>query len=306
MRRRFGDFTLRQLDTFVCAARSGSFALAADQLGISQPAVSDHISALERHLGHCLFERRRGTTPMLTPEGRDMLNRAEALLSTSQAMRADGNRAPADGKLRVRLSIGSGPRDTYLKPLLLRIYQEMPHVELEILPVLPAREVAAALDNGEIDLLLCAIGGRPPLDLPHIHLLGELPIRLVAAPTVARRIEEGLLPYEDLRFVLPDFGVIAEQWLEDQLGRVGIHPRGPVRHLQFADLVQALVEDGLGVSVLLDEQTAPAMAAGRLAPFGPPLDPMWRIVARSPHASRAVEDIERLLVQEIALHASPH
>ncbi len=303
MRQRFGSFTLRQLDTFVCAARTGSFALAADQLGISQPAVSDHISTLERHLGHRLFERRRGTTPTLTREGRDMLNRAEALLSTSQAMRAEGDRARADGKLRIRLAIGTRTRDAYLKPLLLRIYREMPHVELEILPAPSADDVAAALDNGEIDLLLCAIG-RPPLDLPHIHLLGELPIRLVAAPAMARRIEAGLLPPEELRFVLPDFGAIAGQWLERQLGLAGIRPREPVRSLEFADMVQALVEDGLGASILMDEQTAPAIAAGRLAPFGPPLEPMWRIVARAPLAPRAAEEIERLLVQEIARRAS--
>jgi len=299
MRRRFGDFTLRQLDTFVCAARTGSFALAADQLGISQPAVSDHISTLERHLGHRLFERRRGTTPTLTPEGRDMLNRAEALLSTSQAMHAEGNRAAAEGKLRIRLSVGSHARDAYLKPLLLRIYREMPHVELEILPALAASDAAAALDKGEIDLLLYAIG-RPSLALPHIHLLGELPIRLVAAPAMAWQIEAGLLPPEDLRFVLPDFGIITEQWLERQLSLAGIRPREPIRYLQFADVVQALVEDGLAVSILMDEQAAPAIAAGRLAFFGPTLEPMWRIVARSPHAPRAAEDIERLLVQEIA------
>ena len=44
------DFTLRQLRTFICAARAGSFSHAAAELGISQPAVSDQIALLEDRL----------------------------------------------------------------------------------------------------------------------------------------------------------------------------------------------------------------------------------------------------------------
>lgn len=54
------DVTFAQLRTFACAAGSGGFAKAAEQLDISQPAVSEQIKMLEGRLGHDLFERRRG------------------------------------------------------------------------------------------------------------------------------------------------------------------------------------------------------------------------------------------------------
>ncbi|MGE5721767.1 MAG: LysR family transcriptional regulator, partial [Sphingomonadales bacterium] len=73
------DFTLRQLATFVQAARAGSFAKAADQLGISQPAVSDHIATLERRIGRPLFIRRRGASSQLTEAGTELLRKAEML-----------------------------------------------------------------------------------------------------------------------------------------------------------------------------------------------------------------------------------
>jgi DNA-binding transcriptional LysR family regulator len=298
MRRRSSDFTLRQLDIFVHAARTGSFALTASQLGISQPAVSDHISTLERHLGHLLFERRRGTTPVLTREGVAMLHRAETLLSASQTMRGAGHAGAAGDKVHIRLSIGTRSRDAYLKPLLPRLYRELPHVELEILPPLPVGKVASALENGDIDLLLYAVG-RPPLNLPNVHLLGNLPILLVAAPETAHLIGAGALRIEDVQFILPDFGVIAEQWLERQLLIAGIHPRRTIRYLEFTDVIQSIVEDGLGVSILMEEQVAPAIAAGRLVAFGPALEPMRRIIARAPQAPRATEELERLLIQEI-------
>ena len=50
MRQRSGDFTLRQLATFVSAARTGSFALAADQLGISRTTLRLKIKSLRN--GH--------------------------------------------------------------------------------------------------------------------------------------------------------------------------------------------------------------------------------------------------------------
>ena len=81
------DFTLGQLRTFVAAARARSFSRAADQLGISQPAVSEQIAMLEGRLGHRLFIRRRGASPVLTPDGASLLERAEALLNASQGLR---------------------------------------------------------------------------------------------------------------------------------------------------------------------------------------------------------------------------
>jgi len=152
MQRRPGNFTLRQLDTFVRAARNGSFALTADQLGISQPAVSDHITALERHLGHKLFHRHRGTTPTLTPEGINMLQRAETLLSTSQAMCRDVSIGTEEEKVRIRLSTGSRSRGIYLKRLLTRLFTGLPHVQLEISPALPVAQTATALERRESGL----------------------------------------------------------------------------------------------------------------------------------------------------------
>lgn len=305
MRQRSGDFTLRQLATFVCAARTGSFALAADQLGISQPAVSDHITTLERHLGHRLFDRRRGTTPVLTRDGVDMLHRAEALLSTSQAMRGERSGPRVDEKVRIRLSIGNRSRDAFLKPLLARIYTELPHVELEIAPALSAGQVQSALEKREIDLLLYTVG-RPQLRLPNIHVLGNVPILLVAAPETARLLDSGALTTHDLQFILPDFGPIGEQWLERQLAITGIRPRRLPRYLEFADVIQSMVEDGLGVSILMEEQVAPAIAAGRLVRFGPELEPMRRIIARSPLAPPAAETLERLLIREITAPSRAH
>ncbi len=296
------DFTFRQLSSFVAAARSGSFALAADQLGISQPAISDHISALEQHLGHALFERRRGTTPRLTAQGIDMLHRAETLLRTSAAMRQPNGRIGADGRVRIRVSVGPRLREVYLKPLLSRLYAEHGHIEIELVPVRPMRDVPAALEKGEIDLLLYTVGQFPDA-IPNVQLIRDVPIMIVASPPLVERIRSGELAIEDIAFILPNNGIVSEQWLESQLAAAGILPRIPIRYVEFSDVIQTMIESGFGASILMAEQVNEAVRARRLAVLGPELPPMKRIIARAPTAPRGTEVLEASLIR--AMRATP-
>lgn len=72
----FEDFRLR---IFLTLARTGSFTAAARELGISQPAVSQNISELEKTLGEQLFERKRGEVS-LTDKGLLFNGYAEQIL----------------------------------------------------------------------------------------------------------------------------------------------------------------------------------------------------------------------------------
>lgn len=292
------DFTFRQLSSFVAAARCGSFAQAADQLGVSQPAISDHIAALEQNLGYALFERRRGTTPKLTAEGIEMLHRAETLLRTSDAMRGTDTRLGTDGRVRIRVSVGPRLREVYLKPLLSRLYADHPNIEIELVPVLPMRDVPAALEKGEIDLLLYTVGTVPD-SVPNVQLIRDVPIVLVGAPDLAARVRSGEQALEDVAFILPTNGVISEQWLERQLVAAGVRPRTPIRYVEFADVVQSMAESGFGASILMQEQVEDALAAGRLVRMDPALAPMKRIIVRAPTAPRGTEVLERSLIDAL-------
>lgn len=70
------------LETFLKVVETRSFAAAARQLGVSQPAVSQTIAKLEEIYGGDLFERRRGSPVALTPIGRAILPNAKMLLFT--------------------------------------------------------------------------------------------------------------------------------------------------------------------------------------------------------------------------------
>jgi LysR family transcriptional regulator, transcriptional activator of the cysJI operon len=118
-----------KLRAFAAVARTGSFSRAAQDLFVSQPAISKHVAALETELAATLVVRgRRGAT--LTPAGEqlaDFVLRAEALLANG-IRAAEAHR---DGRLGALALVASGVPGTYLLPeLIARFRAENPGVEL--------------------------------------------------------------------------------------------------------------------------------------------------------------------------------
>src|SRR5260370_36257395 len=72
------NVTLRQLRVFAAAARHMNFSRAAEELHLSQPAVSTQIKEVASHVGLPLFER-IGRKTFLTPAGEEMLQSARAI-----------------------------------------------------------------------------------------------------------------------------------------------------------------------------------------------------------------------------------
>ena len=91
---------------FECAVRHGSFAGAAKELGISQPAVSSHIAILERHLCTRLFDRSR-TGVSLTGAGRRFHDAVSTGLGAIQAAVSEMSEPSGDEQLVIACSIAA-------------------------------------------------------------------------------------------------------------------------------------------------------------------------------------------------------
>jgi DNA-binding transcriptional LysR family regulator len=99
-----GRITLWAIEAFLATARAGSVSAAARQLGASASAISQQLSALEAALGAELFDR--GARPVtLTPAGEMFRPRAEAILSETEAARAELAMADPAGLTRFRLGM---------------------------------------------------------------------------------------------------------------------------------------------------------------------------------------------------------
>ncbi len=150
----FPKTTIRHLSYFVALAEAGSFTRAAERMGGSQPSLSQQIRALETIIGAALFER--GGPAILTPLGRDLLDRARRILldvadlEDFRATSAD----PLIGTIRLGVSPTLG---AYLLPALVaRLHREHPTLRVHVREGLPTA-LASGLGTGVHDLILAQL-----------------------------------------------------------------------------------------------------------------------------------------------------
>ncbi len=122
---------LNKLEIFMIAAKHGNFSKAAEQLYLSQPAVSQHIQELEETLGTKLFNRsRRGVT--LTKAGDTLLHYAQKIFDLiAEAENAIIN---ITNLVNGTITIGATPGiNVYLLPEWIQIFQQQyPHLTVSL------------------------------------------------------------------------------------------------------------------------------------------------------------------------------
>ncbi|NBT98922.1 MAG: LysR family transcriptional regulator [Betaproteobacteria bacterium] len=121
--------TLTQLRHFVTLAEIGSFAQTARVVFLTQPALTRSIAALEEELGERLFDR-VGRRIILTPFGREVLDRAQRLVRDTQTLKSlrQGLQSGMNGQLK--LGLGSGPGALFSHRLLRHMAQHHPRLRL--------------------------------------------------------------------------------------------------------------------------------------------------------------------------------
>ncbi|GHD23041.1 LysR substrate-binding domain-containing protein [Tianweitania populi] len=121
---------LGALQAFECAARHGSFTRAAQELSLTQSAVSRQVKDLEQHLGTLLFERVRQRV-VLSDDGKRFLPEARKLLHQSETTML---RAMASADARQTLSVATLPTfgSRWLSPRLPNFIEGHPGVVLNI------------------------------------------------------------------------------------------------------------------------------------------------------------------------------
>lgn len=180
---------LEAVRTFVAAAALGQFQGAADDLEVTQQAVSKRIAALEKELGVRLFTRTaRGV--QLTIDGQAFLPHARALLQAAE--RAAAAVRPGQRPLRVDVpGRRSGPAR-----LLRAFRQGRPGTELDVVTLADANAAIAAIDAGTVDASLRALSVPPrrlPPGIAHMRALDE-PHQLVTGARHALAGEKSVSP----------------------------------------------------------------------------------------------------------------
>ncbi|MET8683751.1 hydrogen peroxide-inducible genes activator [Streptomyces sp. NPDC004732] len=159
--------SLAQLRAFSAVAEHLHFRDAASAIGMSQPALSGAVAALEEALGVKLLERTTRKV-LLSPAGERLAIRVEAVLDEVEALmeEADAVKAPFTGALRLGVIPTVAP---YLLPTVIAlVHDKYPDLDLQVHEE-QTSSLLEGLTAGRLDLLLLAV----PLGMPGVT---ELPL----------------------------------------------------------------------------------------------------------------------------------
>jgi DNA-binding transcriptional LysR family regulator len=255
----------RQLAAFCAVVDRKSFSQAAEQLGVTQPAVSLQIRSLEKRLGQRLLDR-SGRRVEPTEAGQRLYRSAQRLLALEEQLIEEvaGN---GDGELKGRLEIGcsTGPGATVLPLLLCQFQEANPGVSIS-LSVNDTQHVIDLVADRELELGVVGAATK------HRGVSFEPFFRdeVVLAVPPDHRFAGKTIGLDDLRtetLILMQEGAGVRQMIEDELRRAGLRVRDLEVRLELGlqESVKTAVAAGHGVTFISRSSMEPELAAGSLA-----------------------------------------
>jgi LysR family transcriptional regulator, glycine cleavage system transcriptional activator len=245
--------SLEALRGFEASARLQSFTAAADELSLTQSAISKQIKSLEDNLGRVLFVRGpRGLK--LTHDGVVL---HQGIVDALRRLEATMGRLTATQRSQVSITVTPSLATLWLVPRLTRFRDALPHIDLHI----DARDARVVLEREGLDIAVRLVAPENAQ-----ALVSEQAV-LVAAPAVASRIREPrdlqatpLLAYADMANSFP--WMSWARW--HTLLKLEPAPHQPVfRFSGYEDLLQAAAT-GLGLAVGRTPLVQPMLQSGTL------------------------------------------
>lgn len=250
-----------QLRTFVTVAQQGHLTQAAEQLHLSQPAVTAQIKALEEEVGLPLFERTAGGV-MLTLAGQELLPRAQAILESARELvhHARGLKGLQGGRARIGVSLE--PASLRLGAWIAALTRTSPLMDLRLHYGVTG-DVLNLVRKKELDAGFY-LGKNPYVNVETV-LLTRVPFVITLPPGWSDRVapgqvkDLGRIPWIGLSQFSSLSRMTGELWRE-----LNISPR-KITECDHLDVVVELVCAGVGAALVRADRARALAAAGRLS-----------------------------------------
>src|SRR5690606_37577148 len=170
-----GCAMIRELKTFIAVSREGTFANAAQKIGLTQAAVSAQMQRLEARLGFTLFDR-QGRSATINAKGQQLLTQAQELIHLYSNLGA----APVANTEAMHINVGAiaTMQRTLLPEALTDFHRHHTGCHTRIIPGV-SMDMVNLVDAGDIDMAAII---RPPFQLQselHWRTLAREPFRLI-------------------------------------------------------------------------------------------------------------------------------
>ncbi len=254
----------RQLAAFCAVVERRSFSQAAERLGVTQPAVSLQVRALEKRLGAQLLDR-SGRRVEPTEAGMRLYRGAQRLLALEEQMIAEVALESGDD-LTGRFDIGAstGPGGIVLSHLLCEFQARNPELRVGLW-VFDTQTIVDRVAARELELGV--VGAAPRHRGVTFEPFLHDEVVLVCPP--GHPFGGGTVTLDDLRaetLIVMQEGAGVRQMIEDELRRVGVRLRDlDVRlELGLQESVTSAVKAGYGVTFISRNSVESDLAAGAL------------------------------------------
>jgi LysR family transcriptional regulator, transcriptional activator of the cysJI operon len=255
----------RQLAAFCAVIERKSFSAAADGLGVTQPAVSLQVRALEERLGRRLLDR-SGRRVEPTEAGVALYRSAQRMLQAERQL-IEELEQDETGEVRGALAIGAstGPGAHFVPLLLCEFQREHPAVAV----ALSVSDTQAVIEDvAERELELGVVGALRRHRSLQFEPLARDEIVLAVPP--GHRFAGREASLEELRretHIVMQEGAGVRQVIEAELRRAGLRLRElrPRLELGLQESVKSAVAAGYGVAFISRTAIEGEVAAGTLA-----------------------------------------
>lgn len=272
------NLNLRQVRAFLAVARLGSFTRAAQELHLSQPALTVQIRQLEEEFGITLFDRNTRSVE-ITRAGLDLVQRLKRIQEDLEDVVAQTRDLAAGVRGTVRLACLQSFASTVLPRAVRQFRQQHPGIGFAIKDVSGNRILAMVRAN-EVDF---GITEMPP-DEPQIEFIAlaqaRLQVVLPPAHPLCSHVAVRLSDLVDVPLILMDRETSARRLVDRAFAMAGCSPRVSCEVVALATAL-AMVRLGDGVTVLPVAERDASMHSGVvIRPIDGPTISRWTGIVR--------------------------
>ena len=294
------NITFRQLKVFAAVAKHLSFTRAAEELCLTQPAVSMQVKQLENQLDVALFEH-LGKRIYLTEAGQEVHHYARII--AQQLEELETVLANLKGLEKGKLKIAVASTANYLAPTLLGTFcKRFPGVTVS-LDVTNRETLLSNLNENEVDVVIM---GQPPSDMDlEADAFMENPLVIVAPPDhpLAGQKHIPLRRLEDEVFLVRESGSGTRNAMERFFAQHDIQVTTGME-VSSNEAIKQAVQAGLGLGLLSQDTVEMELTLGRLVTLDVvhfPIIRYWYLVSRTGKRLSVVSlAFKRFLLEEAA------
>ncbi len=244
---------LIKLKAFTIIAKSGSFSVAAEELFVTQPAVSAQIKDLERLYDAKLFER-IGHHIELTDEGKALLPYAEMIVRAIEESRYAVEDIKVGKRGHIRVGASALPGMYILPDTIYKFRKEYPNFSVS-LKVTFATQIRKMISNNELDIGI--VGSYQSAENSDINssleeeVLYKDEMVLIVSPNhpFRNRMEMSLEELANQPMILSPKTALTRRSIEKQFRELKI-PLRIVNEFGNVELIKRMVEKDFGISIL--------------------------------------------------------